>query len=57
MDCKKKAVVFVILGQSNAVGHALKMTEEDKVTTPMPNVYGLHRDQNQKMDLQELIMG
>lgn len=54
MDGKKKAVVFVLLGQSNAVGHDLKMTEEDKVTTPMEHVYGLHRDQNQKMDLQRL---
>ena len=54
MDSKKKAVIFVILGQSNAVGHALKMTEDDKVTTPMSHVWGLHRDQNQKLDLQKL---
>ena len=51
---KNKAAVFVLLGQSNAVGHALPMTEEDKILTPMKNVYGLHRDQNQKLDLQKL---
>lgn len=51
---KKNAAVFVLLGQSNAVGHALPMVEEDKVTEPMKNVFGLHRDQNQKMDLKEL---
>ena len=27
----KKAAVFILLGQSNAVGHGLPMAEEDKI--------------------------
>ena len=54
MNSKKKAAVFILLGQSNAVGHALPMVPEDKIETPMTNVYGLHRDDNQKLDLQKL---
>lgn len=48
------AAVFILLGQSNAVGHSLPMTAEDEINTPMANVYGLHCAQNQKLDLQEL---
>lgn len=48
------AAVFILLGQSNAVGHSLPMSAEDEIKTPMKNVYGLHCAQNQKLDLQEL---
>ena len=51
---KTDAAVFVILGQSNAVGHKLPMTEEDKIANPLKNVFGLHRRENQSYDLKEL---
>ena len=47
---KDKAAVFILLGQSNAVGHATPMKEEDKILTPMKNVFGLSRDFNQSID-------
>jgi hypothetical protein len=34
-----KAAVFILLGQSNAVGHALPMCEKDKILIPMKNVF------------------
>ena len=43
----KKAAVFILLGQSNAVGHAVPMTEEDTINTPLKNVFGLSRECNQ----------
>lgn len=49
-----RKAVFVLMGQSNAVGHALPMQEKDKILTPMKNVYGLHRDHNQSLDVKEL---
>lgn len=54
MQNNDKAVVFVLLGQSNAVGHALPMSEEDKITKPMKNVFGLSRELNQSFDNKEL---
>lgn len=50
----KKAAVFVILGQSNATGHAVPMAQEDIISTPLKNVFGLHREQNQSFDIKEL---
>lgn len=52
---KKKAAVFIILGQSNAVGHALPMKEEDKILSPLKNVFGLDRKDNQSFDNKELV--
>ena len=49
-----KKALFVLLGQSNAVGHAVPMAEVDKILTPMKNVFGLHRKDNQKLDLEKL---
>lgn len=51
---KNKAVVFILLGQSNAVGHGIPMCEEDKITEPMKNVFGLCRDFNQSFENTEL---
>lgn len=51
---QEKAAVFILLGQSNAVGHALPMREEDKILKPMNNVFGLSRDLNQSFDNKEL---
>ena len=53
-DGEIDAAVFILLGQSNAVGHSLQMNAEDEIKTPLKNVYGLHRDYNQKLDLEEL---
>ena len=46
----KKAAVFILLGQSNAVGHGIPMADRDKITEPMKNVFGLSRTLNQSYD-------
>lgn len=51
----KKAAVYIILGQSNAVGHKLVMEEKDKIHTPLKNVFGLSRKNNQSFDNTELL--
>ena len=50
MDKRKKCALFILLGQSNAVGHGVPMAEEDKVHQPMQNVFGLSREKNQSLD-------
>ena len=50
----KKAAVFILLGQSNAVGHGIPMREQDVIRTPLPNVYGLSRIHNQHLNLEQL---
>ncbi len=50
----KKAAVFILLGQSNAVGHGIPMKEEDKINTPLKNVFGLDRSHNQSFENTEL---
>lgn len=50
----KKAAVFILLGQSNAVGHDLPMKENDKIIKPLKNVFGLRREKNQSFDIKEL---
>ena len=47
---ERKAAVFILLGQSNAVGHGVPMNEADKITVPMKNVFGLHREKNQAFE-------
>lgn len=44
------AAVFLLFGQSNAVGHILPMRQEDKILTPMKNVFGLSRTFNQSYE-------
>ena len=51
---KRKAAGFILLGQSNATGHGIPMTEEDKLLSPLPNVFGLSREKNQSLDLPAL---
>ena len=46
----KKAADFILLGQSNAVGHNLPMEEQDKILTPLRHVFGLSRTDNQSYD-------
>ncbi len=50
----KKAAVFILLGQSNAVGHVIPMKEEDIIKTPLKNVFGLSRTENQSFDNEKL---
>ena len=50
----KKKQVFILLGQSNATGHASPMTEEDRIKEPLTNVYGLQRCNNQSFDITKL---
>ncbi len=47
---KDQAVVFILFGQSNAVGHILPMAEEDKIKVPLKNIFGLSRAANQSYD-------
>jgi len=51
---RKKAALFVLLGQSNATGYAVPMREDDYINIPMKNVFGLHRRDNQSYDNTEL---
>ena len=51
---RRKAAVFILLGQSNATGHGIPMAEEDKITTPLSHVFGLSRKANQSLDLPAL---
>ena len=51
----KKAAVFILLGQSNAVGHGIPMEEKDIINTPLENVFGLSRKDNQSFDNKELV--
>ena len=44
------AAVFILLGQSNAVGHGIPMAAEERITVPMSNVFGLHRDEHQSYE-------
>lgn len=55
MQSKKKVQVFILLGQSNAVGHNLPMMEEDKIIEPLKNVFGLRREANQSYNIKELL--
>ncbi len=52
MECD--AVVFILLGQSNAVGHDLPMDEKDKLNLPLKNVFGLKRSLNQSFDITQI---
>ena len=49
MKSEKKCAVFIMLGQSNAVGHGVPMKAEDVVFEPMKSVFGLSREKNQSI--------
>lgn len=51
---KEKAAVFILLGQSNAVGHGIPMDDADIISRPLKNVYGLNRKCNQSFDIKKL---
>lgn len=48
------AAVFLLLGQSNAVGHGVPMQPADIIHTPLKNVFGLSRQDNQSFDRDRL---
>ena len=50
----KKIAIFMLFGQSNAVGHAMPMDEADIISEPLKNVFGLNREPNQTFDSTEL---
>ncbi len=50
----KKCQVFILFGQSQAVGHGIPMQECDKIKVPLKNVFGLHRKNNQSFTIDEL---
>jgi len=50
-----KAAVFILLGQSNAVGHGIPMKESDVISEPLKNVFGLKRNDNQSFDSEKLV--
>lgn len=50
----QKAAVFILLGQSNAVGHGVPMKKEDIIDKPLKNVFGLSRAKNQSFENTEL---
>lgn len=52
---RKKAAVFILLGQSNAVGHGIPMQEKDVIDVPLTNVFGLSREHNQTFEGTELV--
>lgn len=54
MSYKKRAAVFILLGQSNAVGHGTPMEDKDKIKKPLKNVFGLRRENNQSFENKEL---
>lgn len=52
---EKKKAVFILLGQSNATGHGIPMTPEDRIEEPLTNVFGLHRIPNQSFETKKLV--
>ena len=54
MNLSNKAAVFILLGQSNAVGHKVPMETKDKICEPLKNVFGLKREDNQSFTNNEL---
>ena len=52
---KKKAAVLFISGQSNAHAHHQYLSEEEKITEPLKNVFALDRDPNQSFDIQDVV--
>lgn len=53
MNRKKAALVF-ITGQSNAHAHAQPLSEQDRITLPLKNVFSLDRKENQSFDISDV---
>ena len=54
MTNHKPCSVFILLGQSNAVGYSTLLPKEDRMELPLKNVFGLTRENNLSYDNQEL---
>ena len=54
MKHEKEATVFILLGQSNAVGYATLMDEKERINKPLKNVFGLQRALNQSYHIEKL---
>ncbi len=54
MNKNTKAAVLFINGQSNATAHQQFLSEEDKILTPLKNVFGLDRNPNQSFDITDV---
>ena len=52
---KERVALFILLGQSNAVGHGVPMEEQDKIKVPLKNVFGLSREKNQSFENEQLV--
>ncbi len=51
----RKCAVFILLGQSNAVGYATRMPEAERIATPMKHVFGLTRENNLSFNSRALV--
>ena len=49
-----KVAIFMLFGQSNAVGHAMPMEEKDIIKEPLKNVWGLNKEPNRSYDTESL---
>ena len=54
MNSDNRAAVFILIGQSNAVGHGVPMESDDKICRPLKNVFGLKRETNQSFENDKL---
>lgn len=52
---QEKAAVLFISGQSNAHAHAQFLPEQDRITTPLKNVFALDRDPNQSFAITDVV--
>ena len=48
------AAVLIVFGQSNAHAHATKLEENEKINTPLKNVFGLKAEKHQKYGLKSV---
>lgn len=48
------APILIVMGQSNAHGHATRLSKEEEINTPLTNVYGLSREKNQSYDIADV---
>ena len=51
----EKSAVFILLGQSNAVGYATLLPEGRRIETPLQHVFGLTRENNLSFDSRALV--
>ena len=49
------APLLIVFGQSNAHGHGTKLPPEERILSPLSNVFGLERRYNQAYDLKDVV--